>query len=266
MKNGITRSNMAKFLLSGLMMGTLVCGGSPASAQTTPNFGPNVYIFDPSMTSTSIQATLSSLSNEAQFSTNRYAVLFKPGTYTVDSQLGYYESVGGLGQTPDAVVINGGIRVEGIVDPGGNTDNATVNFWRSVENISVTPTGGSTRWAVHRELPSAVCTSAGYSICFLRNTATRAADSSVTQRLTGRSRPRRSNSGTRATAASAVGQAQSGTWSSLGQLVLRPSISQTRRRRRFPQRRWLVSGHSSTLMAAVTTMCSNRPCGQARPA
>ena len=50
----------------------------------TPNFGPNVYIFSPSTPAAQVQSTLLSLSNEAQFSTNRYAVLFMPGTYSVD--------------------------------------------------------------------------------------------------------------------------------------------------------------------------------------
>src|ERR1700744_1997814 len=50
--------------------------GHQAAAQTKPDFGPNVYIVDPSMSSSTIETTLTSLANEPQFSTNRYAVLF----------------------------------------------------------------------------------------------------------------------------------------------------------------------------------------------
>ncbi len=111
--------------------------GSPAHAQTTPNFGPNVYIFDPSTSGATISNTLNSLSKEGQFSTNRYAVLFKPGTYNgVSSEVGYYESVAGLGTTPDAVTLNGGGVYSDQTDSNGNI---TTNFWRSVENMKIVP-------------------------------------------------------------------------------------------------------------------------------
>jgi hypothetical protein len=126
------------------VLGVLFAGIIPVSAQTAPNFGPNVFIIDPSMSASAIQSQLTSLSNEAQFSTNRYAVLFKPGTYNVSSLVGFYESIAGLGQTPDAVVINGSLTVNQ-VDSGGNV---TTNFWRSEENLSMVPTGGQLQWAV----------------------------------------------------------------------------------------------------------------------
>src|SRR3984957_8669859 len=96
---------------------TVATGGSgvcPAQSNT-PNFGPNVDIFDPSMSSASIQSTLDSVFNTQklnQFGTQRYALLFKPGTYSAEANIGYYTSIQGLGQNPDDVTINGDVTVD----------------------------------------------------------------------------------------------------------------------------------------------------------
>ena len=109
---------------------------NPAVAQT-PNFGPNVYIFDTSMSDSAIQTQLLALSNNTQFSTNRYAVFFMPGTYTVQAQVGFYESVAGLGATPGAVTINGFLTPNyGSTSPGANL---TTYSWRSMENLTINP-------------------------------------------------------------------------------------------------------------------------------
>ena len=92
------------------------------------------------MTSSAIEATLSSLANESQFSSNRYAVLFQPGTYAIQSPIGYYESVAGLGLNPGQVTINGFITpnfgTTAQYDPG---TNLTDTFWRSMENMTIDP-------------------------------------------------------------------------------------------------------------------------------
>jgi F5/8 type C domain/Putative Ig domain len=122
------------------------------SQPALPNFGPNVFIFDPSMTAASIQTTLNNVFNTQkvnQFGTQRFALLFKPGTYAVDANIGYYTSIQGLGQNPDDVMINGDVTV----DAFDGTGNATQNFWRSAENMAVTPSAGSTRWAVAQAGP-----------------------------------------------------------------------------------------------------------------
>ena len=52
------------------------------SAQSLPDFGPNVTIFDPSMPVSAIQATVDAIYDQqvdAEMGTNRYALLFKPG-------------------------------------------------------------------------------------------------------------------------------------------------------------------------------------------
>ena len=118
----------------------------------TPNFGPNVDIFDPSMSASSIQSTLDSVFNTQklnQFGTQRYALLFKPGTYSAEANIGYYTSIQGLGQNPDDVTINGDVTV----DAFDGTGNATQNFWRSAENMAINPSSGSDRWAVAQAGP-----------------------------------------------------------------------------------------------------------------
>ena len=111
----------------------MVWQASTLLAQTAPNFGPNVYIMTPSMSAATVQSTLTALANEAQFSTNRYAVLFMPGTYAVESQVGFYESIAGLGENPSAVTINGYLTAN-TTDSNGNI---TTNFWRSMENMAI---------------------------------------------------------------------------------------------------------------------------------
>src|SRR2546430_5876076 len=128
-------------------------GGTGCTGQSnTPNFGPNVYVFDPSMSSSSIQATLDNVFNTQklnQFGTQRYALLFKPGTYSNTANIGYYTSIQGLGQNPDDVTINGDVTV----DSFDGTGNATQNFWRSAENLAINPSAGNDRWAVAQAGP-----------------------------------------------------------------------------------------------------------------
>ncbi|MDI5964627.1 coagulation factor 5/8 type domain-containing protein [Streptomyces sp. SL13] len=120
--------------------------GAPATSNT-PDFGPNVTIFDPSMSSSDIQSTLDSVFNTQQsnqFGTQRNALLFKPGTYNVSANIGFNTQIAGLGLSPDDVQINGGVTS----DAQWNGGNATENFWREAENFAVTPSSGTDTWAV----------------------------------------------------------------------------------------------------------------------
>jgi hypothetical protein len=117
---------------------------------TVPNFGPNVLLFNPSMSTAAIQnfayGVFANQQNN-QFGTQRYTLMFYPGQYgnDLDVNLGYYTQVIGLGQTPDDVTITGNVHSEGVLD----NDNATVNFWRCCENLAVVPTNNDTMtWAV----------------------------------------------------------------------------------------------------------------------
>ncbi|PKV91399.1 hypothetical protein ATK30_2168 [Amycolatopsis echigonensis] len=128
-------------------------GGTTSPPPGQVDLGPNVVVFDPSMPSASIQRKLDAIFAEQeknQFGGQRYAVLFKPGTYFNDVNVGFYTQILGLGSTPDAVTINGAVHVEADWFP---PNNATQNFWRGAENLSVNPVGGADQWAVSQASP-----------------------------------------------------------------------------------------------------------------
>ncbi len=128
--------------------------GTPGSivrtviVSSTPYFGTNVLIFDPSMTN--IQSQIDAVFAEEeynQFGTQRSALLFKPGNYNnLDIPVGFYTQLLGLGLLPDDVTINGFIHSDGVLE----NENATENFWRSAENFAVNPTNSADymMWAV----------------------------------------------------------------------------------------------------------------------
>jgi hypothetical protein len=132
---------------------------------TSPDFGPNVKIFDPSMSTSQIHAIVDPIANQQvpnQFGTQRYALLFMPGTYGTSAaplffQVGYYTSVAGLGSSPNDVVINGSIDVYNQCDTTGCF--ALVNFWRSLSNLNINVVTNSACsnsaefWAVSQAAP-----------------------------------------------------------------------------------------------------------------
>lgn len=113
------------------------------------DFGPNVLIFDPSMSSRRIQSQIDRIFHTQQlnqFGTQRYALLFEPGHYNVNVRVGFYTTVNGLGNTPDSVIISGGVNSMN----AWNNTGALVNFWRGVENVAILPTvfpGNNGIWA-----------------------------------------------------------------------------------------------------------------------
>jgi hypothetical protein len=132
-----------------------------------PNFGPNVYVFTPSTPQSQIQATVDAISSQQisnQFGTQRYALLFEPGTYgsaadPLSFQVGYYTEVAGLGNSPGDVTINGTIDVYNQCFPttdGSSNCIALDNFWRSLSNLTINVAGqtgcqsGTDFWAVSR--------------------------------------------------------------------------------------------------------------------
>ena len=129
------------------------CNTTPAQAAppgSAVDLGPNVLVLDPS--SANAQALVSAIFSRMetnQFGDERHAILLKPGTYDLDVRLGYYTQVMGLGASPDDVLVNGGVRV----DAAWMGSNATLNFWRGAENLSVRPTqdGGVVKWAVSQD-------------------------------------------------------------------------------------------------------------------
>ncbi|WP_426566285.1 adenylyl cyclase [Angustibacter sp. McL0619] len=148
---------VATTCLSVAAVGAVAVAPSAAADATDPDFGPNVFVFDPTTPTADIQAKLDQLyaeQNSNEMGTSRYAVLFKPGHYDANANLGYYETVAGLGRSPDDVDITGAVRVVGQPDPGSAAGiSALTNFWRSAENLSVTPTDWSNQWAVSQAAP-----------------------------------------------------------------------------------------------------------------
>ncbi|MEY4577242.1 MAG: hypothetical protein RL701_1945 [Pseudomonadota bacterium] len=123
----------------------------PAFTQgTTALLGARVFVFDPSMALDKLQRRLAAVFARQvtnQFGSQRFTLLFKPGEYAVDVNVGFYTLVAGLGRKPDDVRIRGAVHVEADWWPGG-TQNATQNFWRAAENLAVLPQPGFDRWAV----------------------------------------------------------------------------------------------------------------------
>ena len=138
---------------------TTTPSGTCPTYSDTPNFGPNVHVYDHSMTDAAIQASLDSVfnaqkdTNSAQFSTRRDALIFKPSTtpYAVGANIGFNTSILGVGQNPDDVRINGAVTVDAF--NASDAGNATQNFWRSAENMSINTLGGADRWAVAQAAP-----------------------------------------------------------------------------------------------------------------
>jgi hypothetical protein len=131
----------------GLATGLLAALPALAAKTAKPDFGPNVLIFDPSMPSQAIQKRIDEVYATLQhdeFSSQRKALLFLPGSYSVDVPVGFYTEVIGLGASPDATRIAGNMHA----DANHEHNNATTTFWRAAEGISIAPTGGTMQWAV----------------------------------------------------------------------------------------------------------------------
>jgi hypothetical protein len=139
---------------------------APEAVSSQPNFGTSIYIFNPTMPQSEIQATVDAVASQQvsnQFGPQRYALLFEPGTYgssatPLNFQVGYYTTVAGLGLSPNDVVINGSIYVRNQCF-GDNNCTALVNFWRSLSNLTInvtTPNFGCYNgefWAVSQAAP-----------------------------------------------------------------------------------------------------------------
>ncbi|GAA2242058.1 hypothetical protein GCM10010401_13650 [Rarobacter faecitabidus] len=199
--------SVAKRAASGVAVAALVTSGLALGAGTAqaasftladaqnPDFGPNVTIFDSSMTASSIQtqmrAAATAMAGDANhWSSERKAFFFKPGNYgsvadPIQSEIGYYTTVAGLGQSPDSVTINGSLSVEQELHNTGPGDYCSSigdrydsplckspgslnNFWRGMSNLSIDPVPNqafydagnaaqnhtnSVRWAVSQAAP-----------------------------------------------------------------------------------------------------------------
>ena len=144
--------------VAGLAAGPATAAGASAalSAQSTSSMcpganvaalGPNVCVFNDTMSQATIQADLNNIATQqvpqaSQFDSQRYAIFFQPGTYGSAAdplvfQVGYYTEVAGLGLMPQDTVINGNIDVFATCPPGGGACNSDDNFWRSLSNLTL---------------------------------------------------------------------------------------------------------------------------------
>src|SRR5258708_35592399 len=118
-----------------------------AAKSAKPEFGPNVLIFDPSMPPQTIQKQIDAVyatQQHNEFGPQRNALLFLPGSYSVDVPVGFYTEVMGLGASPDATRIAGNVHADANLEH----NNATTTFWRAAEGLSIEESGGKMQWAV----------------------------------------------------------------------------------------------------------------------
>ena len=107
-------------LVLSLLVAPAVLAPAPATAETAPvpvahaapgdpDLGPHTFVFDPSMPveprSSRLVDAVAAQQVDNQFGTQRYALLFKPGTYgsaghPLNFQVGYYTEVAGSAVTP----------------------------------------------------------------------------------------------------------------------------------------------------------------------
>jgi len=137
-----------------LILGLLAYSVGPAMAagSSKPDFGPNVLIFNSSMSAATMQERIDKVyatQQNNQFGPARNALLFAPGDYKLDIPIGYYTQVLGLGASPDSVHITGNVHSDATLP----RNNATCTFWKAAEGFSVTPTGGAMKWAVSQAVP-----------------------------------------------------------------------------------------------------------------
>ena len=86
---------------------------------------------------------------QAEFSSKRYALYFKPGEYKgfEKFKIGFYTHAGGLGSVPEETKLFGSIETP----PHLSNNNATCTFWRSIENFEICE--GTFRWGVSQAAP-----------------------------------------------------------------------------------------------------------------
>ncbi len=110
-----------------------------------PDFGPNVVVISPSSANAQNQIDAIYRTQERnQFGKERSCILLKPGKYNLNIMVGFYTQVAGLGLSPEDVAVTGNLESNARWFGG----NATCNFWRAAENLTITPNGRGIKWAV----------------------------------------------------------------------------------------------------------------------
>jgi hypothetical protein len=117
-------------------------------------FGDHVLVFDEGMSKAKVQKALDEVHRQQagqEFSDQRFALLFKPGTYELEVTVDFYVQALGLGKTPDQTSIHGAVQST----TTGQDDKVTTQFWRGAENFKVFPdtTERWMYWAVSQAAP-----------------------------------------------------------------------------------------------------------------
>lgn len=141
------------------IISALLVAAAVAAEPNPPTWGNNVYVIQAGDTSaqTLIDAALATNgghdpADNGQWSEERYAFMFMPGDHTsLNMEVGYYTTVHGLGKAPSDTIL-GNLMVQ-----NGDFNyevGALNNFWRSAENVMVTPAAGTPLlWAVSQASP-----------------------------------------------------------------------------------------------------------------
>ena len=103
-------------------------------------FGSNTFVFSPNDSREEMKPLIDSITTEmangriSQFTDKRVAFLFKPGNYDwLQFENGFYMQVAGLGKLP----VDTKIDKVYVTTNWLRNRNATCNFWRSIENLSL---------------------------------------------------------------------------------------------------------------------------------
>lgn len=97
-----------------------------------------------------------SASQNVQFGSKRSLILLKPGKYGIIINVAYYMSIAGLGKSPADVTVSA-VLSHPSTDTG-DKGHSTQCFWRSVENLSITPDSNvkpanTNTWSVSQAAP-----------------------------------------------------------------------------------------------------------------
>lgn len=111
--------------------------------------GENTYVFSPYDDPDEVGRVCASIfrnQEKNQFGGERYALLFKSGIYDekISPKIGFYTHIAGLSLSPEDTVL-ASLNCEARWLGGSSNHNATCNFWRGAENLTV---DGSSMWAV----------------------------------------------------------------------------------------------------------------------
>mmetsp|Transcript_52482 Transcript_52482/g.162546 ORF Transcript_52482/g.162546 Transcript_52482/m.162546 type:complete len:654 (-) Transcript_52482:171-2132(-) len=142
----------------GLVTALMGCAEAGNLQPNPPNWPDSVQVFGPGQDDEVADAVGKAFAvngghspvNHGQFSNERFAFLFKPGTYHVDVPVGYYTQVLGLGQSPEDVTFDSHMGVYSEESNQDDKHGALSTFWRSAENFR---NGGDMLWAVSQAAP-----------------------------------------------------------------------------------------------------------------